>query len=137
MNTQWLYSFLADSTLALHVMYVLFVVLGLLLVFAGGICDWRWVRNRWFRLAHLLAIAVVVVQTWFGLACPLTTLEMALRERAGGIAYSGSFVGHWLQTLLYYDAPGWVFGLLYTAFGLLVAASWLRVPPRPFKKTAV
>ncbi len=136
MNTHWIYNLLADSTLALHVMYVLFVVLGLLLVFMGGFCGWRWVRNRWFRLTHLLAIAVVVVQAWFGLVCPLTTLEMALRQRAGSVTYSGSFVGHWLQTLLYYDAPGWVFGLVYTLFGLLVGISWLWVRPRPFKKAA-
>ena len=131
MNTQAVYIFLADSVLALHVLYVLFVVLGLLLVVAGGIRGWLWVRIRWFRLAHLLAIAVVVLQVWLGLVCPLTTLEMALRARAGASVYGDSFIGHWLQTLLYFDAPAWVFGMVYTLFALLVSISWFWVRPTP------
>jgi hypothetical protein len=57
---------------------------------------------------------------------------MALREKAGDAVYSGSFVAHWLETLLYYQAPQWVFVAGYTAFGVLVMASWFWVPPRPF-----
>ena len=36
-------------------------------------------RHLWFRLAHLTAIAVVVLQAWFGVICPLTTLEMTAK----------------------------------------------------------
>jgi len=92
-----------------------------------------WVRNPWFRLAHLLAIAVVVVQSWFGAVCPLTTIEMMLRSRAGLSTYPGSFVAHWLESLLYYRAPAWAFAVCYTLFGAAVAGSWLWARPRPFK----
>jgi len=61
--------------------------------------------------------------------CPLTTLEMALRLRAGSGVYEGSFIQHWLQRLLYYEAPGWVFALAYTLFGLLVVIAWWYFPP--------
>ena len=63
---------------------VLFVVAGLVLVVAGNLRHWPWVNHLWFRLAHLAAIAVVVAESWFGMACPLTTLEMWLRAEAGG-----------------------------------------------------
>jgi hypothetical protein len=124
------YLLAADAILLLHVLFVLFVVLGLLLVFAGRLAGWAWVRNRAFRIAHLVAIGIVVLQSWFGVICPLTTLEMWLRSRAGDATYAGSFIAHWLDTLLYYQAPAWVFAICYTAFGGLVVASWYWVRPR-------
>ena len=54
---------------------------------------------------------------------------MALREKAGVETYSGSFIQHWLQSLLYYSAPEWVFILVYTVFGALVLASWFLFRP--------
>lgn len=78
---------------------------------------------------HLVAIAIVVAQSWAGVICPLTIWEMALRAEAGSTTYSGSFIQHWLQSLLYYSAPEWVFISLYTVFGSLVLASWFVVRP--------
>lgn len=125
-----LYRLAADFILLTHVAFVLFIVLGLALIYLGYMRNWMWVRNFWFRLSHLLAIAVVMVQSWFGKICPLTTLEMALRSRAGETPYPGAFIAHWLETLLYYQAPVWAFALCYTIFGVLVAGSWLWIPPR-------
>ena len=119
----------ADAVLLLHALFVGFVVIGLLLIFAGKIRQWAWVRNPWFRLAHLLAIVVVVVQTWFGAICPLTTLEMTLRSRAGDAVYPGSFVAYWLDAILYYQAPQWVFAVCYTLFAAVVVGSWYWVRP--------
>lgn len=123
---------LADAVLLTHALFVAFVVLGLALILAGKWRSWRWVCNPWFRWAHLVAIGVVVVQSWLGLICPLTTLEMALRQRAGDASYAGSFVAHWLESILYYRAPWWVFVVAYTAFGLAVVATWIWVRPRRF-----
>ncbi len=124
------YQALADAVLALHAGIVLFVVVGLLLVLAGNWRGWRWVNAPVFRWAHLLAIGVVVAQAWLGMVCPLTTLEMWLRQQARGSTYAGSFVAHWLQRLLYWDAPAWAFTLAYTLFALAVAWAWWRWPPR-------
>lgn len=127
------YAVAADAVLVVHALFVVFVILGLLLVIAGAWRGWSWVRNPWFRLAHLAAIGVVMLQSWAGAVCPLTTWENALRARAGEAGYGGSFIAHWLERLLYYQAPPWVFALCYTAFAALVLLCWLRVPPRPWR----
>ncbi|HWI81698.1 DUF2784 domain-containing protein [Ramlibacter sp.] len=121
---------LADAALALHVAIVAFVVGGLVLVVMGNLRGWRRVNRPGFRLAHLIAVGFVVAQAWLGAACPLTTLEMWLRAKARAATYGGSFVAHWLQRLLYYDAPEWVFIAVYSAFGLAVAAAWWAWPPQ-------
>jgi hypothetical protein len=123
------YRLLADAVLALHFGVVAFVVGGLALVVAGNLRGWRWVNAYGFRLAHLCAIAVVAAQAWLRVACPLTSLEMWLRGRAHAPTYGGSFIEHWIQRILYYDAPSWVFVLGYTLFAALVAAAWAYFPP--------
>ena len=129
MSDRIFYQLAADALLLLHFLFVCFVVLGLLLIFIGKWRGWRWIRNFWFRVAHLLAIAVVAAQSWFGMICPLTVWEMELRERGGGQVYTGAFIAHWIEQLLYYRAPNWVFALVYTGFGVLVLASWFLVRP--------
>jgi len=129
------YLYVADAVLIAHVCIVLFVVIGLVLIVAGNLRRWRWVNAWWFRMAHLAVIAVVVAETWFDVACPLTTLEMWLRSRGQVATYSQGFIEHWLQRLLFYDAPSWVFTLSYTVFALLVIAVWLRYPPTRARKT--
>ena len=121
---------LADAVLVLHVALVVFVVGGLVAIVAGNLIGWHWINALWFRVAHLAAIAIVAAEAWFGAVCPLTTLEMWLRTRARATTYSGSFIEHWLQRLLYYDAPPWVFTLAYSLFALAVAAAWWWFPPR-------
>ncbi|MEZ5564000.1 MAG: DUF2784 domain-containing protein [Gammaproteobacteria bacterium] len=123
-------SLLADLTLVLHALFVAFVVFGLVLTVVGIFRGWRWVRRPVFRYAHLLAIGIVVVQAWLGIECPLTTLEGALRLRAGEAGYDTSFVQYWLYRLLYYRAESWMFTLLYSAFGAAVALVWWIAPPR-------
>ena len=124
------WALLADAVLLLHVLVAAFVVGGLVLVLAGNWRGWPWVNAWWFRLAHLAAIAVVAAQAWLGWICPLTTLEMALRARAGQAVYGGGFIAHWLSRLLYYEAPAWAFTLAYSVFGAAVLLAWWRFPPR-------
>ena len=125
------YLLAADLILFTHVLFVAFVVIGLVLILLGKLLDWHWVRNWWFRIAHLVAIVVVVLQAWLGVICPLTTLELYLRQQAGDAVYAGTFISHWLEAILYYQAPMWVFTLCYTVFGALVVLSWFWVRPRP------
>jgi len=123
------YQVLADVVLAVHVAVVVFVVGGLLCILVGNVCGWGWVNRRLFRYTHLAAIGVVILQAWLGVLCPLTTLEMWLRGEAGQSGYSGSFVQYWLQRLLYYEAPPWVFISAYSLFGLAVLIAWRKFPP--------
>lgn len=132
MTSGELYLLAADLLLVTHALFVVFVVLGLAVIIAGGLLSWPWVRNPWFRVTHVAAIGVVVLQAWLGRICPLTIWEMALRTRAGGETYPGSFIAHWISKGLYYDAPAWVFTVLYTTFGAAVVAGWYFVRPHPF-----
>jgi heme A synthase len=120
----------SDAVLLLHAAVVVFVLSGLLAVVLGGCLGWAWVRGRAFRLAHLGAIGVVVLQAWLGQECPLTTLENWLRLQAGAAGYGSGFVAHWVARLLYWEAPAWVFTLAYTAFGALVVLAWRTWPPQ-------
>jgi hypothetical protein len=120
---------MADLVLTLHVGVVVFVVGGLVAVLAGNRLGWRWVNGWGFRVAHLAAIGFIVLQSWLGQLCPLTLLESWLRVQAGAHGYTRSFIEDWLQRLLYYEAPFWVFVLAYTAFGALVLWAWWRYPP--------
>ncbi len=134
MDAQTLWQWLADAVLALHFAVLLFVIGGALAVLAGGLRGWPWVRAPLWRWAHLAAIGVVVAQAWLGAHCPLTLLELWLRRQAQGaglgVLYAQSFIEHWLQRLLYWQAPAWVFVAVYSLFGLGVLGLWWRWPPR-------
>src|SRR5436190_2400243 len=96
------YGLLADLVLVVHFAFVLFVLLGLFAIWMGRFLRWSWVRNFWFRLAHLLAIGIVVAESVGGVVCPLTTWEDKLRRLAGGgEIYAGSFMQHWIHRLMF------------------------------------
>ena len=125
-----IYQILADGVLLLHVLFVGFVLAGQLLIVLGAYRGWVWIRNRGFRIFHLGAIAIVVTQSWISLICPLTVLEMRLMALAGQEQYEGSFIQFWLERLLYYEAPAWVFIVTYTVFSLFVVITWFCFPPQ-------
>jgi hypothetical protein len=122
---------LADVVLIVHAAFVAFVVVGLVLIWVGRFRGWAFVRNFWFRLAHLAAIGVVAAESLWDFVCPLTTWEDRLRLLAGGQQrYEGSFIQHWLHRLIYYDLGERVFTIAYLAFLLAVALSLWLIPPR-------
>ena len=49
----------ADAILLVHFLFVAFVVLGFAAILTGKLAGWAWVRNRWFRNLHVIAIGVV------------------------------------------------------------------------------
>ena len=124
------YRILADLVLLVHTAFIAFVVLGLVLILVGGALDWQWVRNRWFRIAHLTCIAIVVFQAWFNIACPLTVWENNLRAWAGETTYPGGFFAYWVRRMIFFDVPGVVFLIGYTVFGLLILLTLWLVPVR-------
>ena len=135
MEYNLLYLLVADIILVVHFVFAAFVIFGLIFVLLGKVCSWAWVRNPWFRWGHLASISVVILESWLGMACPLTLWELNFREKAGEATYSGMFISHWIESVLYYQAPEWVFTLCYTIFGILVIASWYWVRPRRFGAT--
>lgn len=123
-------AFLADAVLVLHVLFIFFVVGGLVFVIVGNLRSWSWVNAFWFRLAHLAAIGFVVLESWFGMPCPFTTLEAWLRPHEDATAYSQGFIAHWLQRLFGYETPPWVFSATDTGIGVLTLLAWWYFPPR-------
>ena len=113
-----------------HAAFAAFVIFGLALTLVGGYHSWSWVGNSWFRALHLLSITIIVVQSWLGVVCPLTTLEMWLRQREGMSTYEGGFIQYWLNQLLFYDASAEVFIAAYSLFGLLVVLAMFKYPPK-------
>ncbi len=94
-----IYRLLADAVVLFHLAFVLYVVLGGLLVL-------RW---RWLAVAHLPAAAYGMTIELVGWVCPLTPLENALRRRGGQAGYRGGFVEHYLLPFLYPEPmPHWM-----------------------------
>jgi len=116
---------MADLVLIVHFAFVAFVVGGLALIWIGAAFGWRWVRNFWFRVAHLAAIVFVAGEALVGVWCPLTVWEDALR----GVHGEKSFVARRIHRVMFYDFPGWMFTVAYVLFALVVAASWWLVRP--------
>ena len=116
----------ADALLVLHFAIVVFIVGGLILVWIGAAARWAWIRNRWFRYAHLGAIVFVAGEALLGFACPLTIWEDLLR---GGVRPE-SFIGRWVYRFLYYRAPEWVFTTAYGAWAAATVITLVLVPPR-------
>lgn len=120
---------LADLVLLLHAAFVFFVVGGLAAIWLGARAGRAWSRDPWLRGLHLAAIGFVAGQTVLGYPCPLTVWEDRLRGRHDDIG----FVARAVRAVLYWDAPAWVFTLLYVGFLGFVVWTWWRLPPRRFK----
>jgi polyferredoxin len=116
----------ADLLLVVHFSIAAFIVLALILVWIGALTRWSWIRNPWFRYLHLAAIVFVAAEALLGYACPLTVWEDLLR---GGVRPE-SFVGRWAYRLLYYNAPEWVFTVLYAAWAAATLITLRLVPAR-------
>lgn len=84
---------LADLVLLLHGAFVLFVVL-------GGFLVLRWPRLAWVHLPAALWGAAIEFGGWI---CPLTPLEVALRQRGGEAGFGGGFIEHYVTAALYPD----------------------------------
>ena len=82
---------LADAVLVIHFAFILFAVLGGVLVLRSP--RWAWLHVPTAAWAALVALA--------GWPCPLTPVEQWLRRQAGEEPYSGSFIEHYLLDVIY------------------------------------
>ena len=123
-------AWLADAVVLLHLAYIVFVMLGGLLVL-------RWPRLAWL---HLPAAAWGVAVEWSGWICPLTPLENTLRQRAGLQAYGGDFIQHYVLQLIYPDGLTreiqMVLGALVLALNMAVYCALYRRVRRRAKARA-
>ncbi|HEY5940625.1 MAG TPA: DUF2784 domain-containing protein, partial [Gemmatimonadales bacterium] len=111
---------MADLVVAVHFLFVLFVVLGGLLVL-------RWPRLAYVHVPAAVWGAAIELGGWI---CPLTPLEISLRQQAGGTGYSGGFIEHYILPVLYPSALTrdiqLLLGFLVIAFNVTIYAYVFR-----------
>lgn len=83
-------------------------------------------REFWWRLAHLLALAVVALQAVLGRACFLTIWQGDVT----GASRVQPLIAGWIDRLIYWPLPLWVFALAYVVVFAYVVALWMFVRPR-------
>ena len=120
---------LADIIAVIHFGYVIFVILGFTLIVVGIILKWKWIRNFWFRIIHLAAIAGVALEALMGINCPLTILEFRLRYGSYLSDKKVSFIGNIIDSILFYNAPMWLFTIIYSSFAVVVVITFIMAPP--------
>lgn len=108
-----LYRALADVTLAVHLAFIVYVVV-------GGFIAWRWPGTIWL---HLSAATWGFASIAVGIDCPLTDLENWAREHAGSAALpSTGFIDHYLTGVIYPDSA---LGTVRLAAAGAVVLSWV------------
>ena len=122
---------LAEAVLAAHVAVILFNVFGLIVVPIGAARGWRFVHIAWWRVLHVLLLAAVAAQALASRACFLTLWQSDL---AGSAASPTPLIESWVDRLIYWKLPIWIFAALYTVvFVYAVALLWL-VPLRRIRQ---
>ena len=116
---------LADAILTVHFAVITFNVLGLVVIPVGGVLRWRFVRVAWLRLLHLGLLAVVAGQELMGRACILTIWQ---NELTGNRSAPAPMIMTWVNHLIYWNLPIWVFAVMYSAVFLYVVGLSVWVP---------
>lgn len=100
---------IADSLVVLHLVFIVFVILG------------GFLALKWRRLAfvHPLAALWGAMIEFSGWICPLTPLELQLRQAGGTAGYSTTFIEHYLLPIIY---PAGLTRELQIYFGFSVVA---------------
>jgi hypothetical protein len=117
---------LADAVLALHLLVIGFNVFGLIAIPLGAWRHWRFVRIAWWRWLHVAALAMVAVQALAGRACFLTLWQAALLANGAG---APPLIMHWVDQVIFWPLPLWVFAALYVVVWLYVLVLLWVVPP--------
>jgi hypothetical protein len=122
----------ANLLAVVHIAYFLFIVGGVVAIVATavGVSGLTWVRNPWFRIAHVGSIYIVLVEEITGWPCPLNVLQWSARTAAIDRRETDVGVGGVLDFLLYHAIPGWTLDVMYWSFGALVLVLLWKVPPR-------
>ncbi|MDB5450730.1 MAG: hypothetical protein JWP28_1921 [Phenylobacterium sp.] len=116
---------LAQTVLAAHLAIIAFNVFGLVAIPLGAWRGWAWVRVRWWRALHLASMAVVALQAVLGRACFLTLWQ----DQLTGARAEPPLIMRWVNGVIYWPLPIWVFAAAYLAVFAYVVVLWRRVPP--------
>ena len=135
------YGYYADALVAVHFLFMAFIVFAQLAIIVAAGFKWQWGRNPWFRYLHLAAILFVVFEAMVGYECPLTTLEHDWRVKAGQIrdgimtGECDTFIGHYAHKWLFWSdkTSREVIFACTICFGIIVVQGVVMYPPRWFR----
>jgi len=116
--------------LAVHLLVIAFNVLGLAVIPLGAALGWAWVRVRWWRALHVLSWAVVALQAVLGRACFLTVWQ----DQVTGAGSQPPLIERWVNSVIYWPLPIWVFAGVYIALFAAVIAVWVLPATRPVRR---
>jgi hypothetical protein len=119
---------IAETILVVHFAIIAFNVLGLFVIPIGAALRWRIVRIAWLRLLHLAILAIVAGQAVAGRACFLTVWQ---NELTGNRTAPELVIAHWIDGLIYWNLPIWVFAIIYCGVFAYVLALTVFVPFGP------
>ena len=122
------YRILADLVLVAHGLFVAFVMFG------GLLALWK-PRIAYWHLPALAWGAMVIGMGWI---CPLTPLEVSLRQQAGQQGYAGGFIEHYVLGLIYPEGitrtTQIVLATLLIIGNIIVYTLWARRRRRNFSE---
>lgn len=117
MSSVSFFSIAADITVVIHFLWIIFLMFGVLI---GR-------KYLWVKRVHIFGIAFAIVLQVFGWYCPLTYLEIWLRELHDPTqSYSGSFIIYYVERMVYIDLPPWT--VLVLTIILAIVTAWIYFP---------
>ena len=106
-----------DVVIILHFLWLVFVITG-------------WIycaRSRFWRWTHSATVVYGLLIEVFRFYCPLTHLENYYRRQLGWNAYEGDFITHYLEKIIYVNAPQWLLIVGALALVLVTGVRYWRV----------
>ena len=119
----------SEIVLLFHFCIFLFMILSFFLIPLGYYQKWEWVKNRYYRLIHLVLMGIIFIETILGFMCPLTILENFLRNDKE----INNKITQIIHQIMYWDLPSYQFIILYLLSLLYLIFLWCFFKP-DFKK---
>ena len=115
----------SEIVLLFHFCIFLFMVLSFFLIPLGYYQKWEWVKNKYYRLIHLILMGIIFIETILGFMCPLTILENFLRN---DIEINNK-ITQIIHQIMYLDLPTYQFIILYLLSLLYLIFLWFFFKP--------
>ncbi len=116
-----IHRFLAYLTIIIHIIWILFLIFGF--IFA--------LRKSRIAILHVAGLLFTLILNLGGFYCPLTSLENYLYTwKDSGSVYAGSFIYHFLNSILYPEVPESCIRIFGASFSLLYTAGYIYLAVR-------
>lgn len=133
--SNYCYRITADLIVVIHFLWILFMLWG------AGRTIWavikrekRFLGSMWLRSLHLGGILFVAFFIIIRKPCPLTIWEIRLREISGVESYTGSFIIHYIEQIVYPSVPAWIVNIPSILIGCIILFFYIIYPPFIVKK---